>query len=540
MKNVIYILLLTLIFCFPALGQDDIDSLTRVLENTAGPARIELLTGLADKVISTDFEAAAGYLDEAQIWADSLLDENASAEINYLRGKLEFVQYHYTGALPYFEKALNSIDNIDDLQTRGSLHYYIGVCLGETGEYDRAVKLMKTGSEYGKQTGNKGIEAGCLNGIGGMSFYRGKYDEAAEYFILAAGIFEDTGDTLRAARTYTNIGLAYKSLEKYDQALEQMFYAVKILKKIRKENLAGIDYSNIGAIFLIREDYTKALEYFELSEKLLRAAGNNFDLTLPLTNIGNISYITGNYRKAREYFGNALELDRKNGNRAGIIENSLGLGRTCLKMGRPAEAEILLKKGVSTAEEIGASELIADGYNLLSEFYEQKGDPVAVLNYHKKFKAVADSVFNLDMSEKCAELQARYNSEKNAKEIELLKKENHIRELDLARVRIQRFFLIVGLVLGIGFMAAILYLYRQKTIAHHELELAIKEIKVLKDLLPICSNCKKIREDGGYWSQLEEYLAAHTGAKFTHGLCPDCAKELYGDFLDRKKGGSSA
>ena len=61
------------------------------------------------------------------------------------------------------------------------------------------------------------------------------------------------------------------------------------------------------------------------------------------------------------------------------------------------------------------------------------------------------------------------------------------------------------------------------------LEKALKQIKTLHGLLPMCANCKKIRDDSGYWKQIEAYLYEHSDAKFSHGICPDCAKELYPD-----------
>lgn len=51
--------------------------------------------------------------------------------------------------------------------------------------------------------------------------------------------------------------------------------------------------------------------------------------------------------------------------------------------------------------------------------------------------------------------------------------------------------------------------------------------KILKGLLPICSACKNIRDDKGYWNQLEVYIRDHSEAEFTHGLCPDCMRKLY-------------
>jgi CheY-like chemotaxis protein len=61
----------------------------------------------------------------------------------------------------------------------------------------------------------------------------------------------------------------------------------------------------------------------------------------------------------------------------------------------------------------------------------------------------------------------------------------------------------------------------------HELEDALAEIKTLRGILPICSSCKKIRDDEGYWNQLEAYIQEHSEAVFSHGLCPECGKKLY-------------
>ncbi len=60
-----------------------------------------------------------------------------------------------------------------------------------------------------------------------------------------------------------------------------------------------------------------------------------------------------------------------------------------------------------------------------------------------------------------------------------------------------------------------------------DLKNAIKKVKKLSGLLPICASCKKIRDDKGYWNQLEDYIRKHSEAEFSHSVCPDCAKKLY-------------
>ena len=61
-----------------------------------------------------------------------------------------------------------------------------------------------------------------------------------------------------------------------------------------------------------------------------------------------------------------------------------------------------------------------------------------------------------------------------------------------------------------------------------KLQDALEEIKVLHGMLPICACCKKIRDDSGYWHQIESYIAKHSEANFTHGVCPECKEKLLG------------
>jgi CheY-like chemotaxis protein len=68
-----------------------------------------------------------------------------------------------------------------------------------------------------------------------------------------------------------------------------------------------------------------------------------------------------------------------------------------------------------------------------------------------------------------------------------------------------------------------------------ELQAALAEVKTLSGLLPICFNCKKIRDDAGYWQQIEVYIAAHSDAEFSHGLCAGCAQELYPDIYQKSQ-----
>jgi len=69
----------------------------------------------------------------------------------------------------------------------------------------------------------------------------------------------------------------------------------------------------------------------------------------------------------------------------------------------------------------------------------------------------------------------------------------------------------------------------------HKLQEALSKVKTLSGLLPICSSCKKIRDDRGYWKQIEDYIREHSPANFSHSICPECAKRLYPEFYKGNK-----
>jgi len=102
-------------------------------------------------------------------------------------------------------------------------------------------------------------------------------------------------------------------------------------------------------------------------------------------------------------------------------------------------------------------------------------------------------------------------------------------------------YLIKGQISGRPLVRAVRYaLERQKaeearSVLIQSLQNALANVKLLSGLLPICANCKKIRDDKGYWSQVESYIHEHSEAEFSHSICPDCFKKLYPDL---KIGGS--
>lgn len=108
--------------------------------------------------------------------------------------------------------------------------------------------------------------------------------------------------------------------------------------------------------------------------------------------------------------------------------------------------------------------------------------------------------------------------------------ENHI--VDFMRPSVlQGFSVMVVFVGNITIVTGLIIINAQRL--EHDLIQAKDQVNSLKGLLPICSSCKKIRDDEGYWHQVEEYVKRHSEAEFSHGICPDCMKRLYPKYYQK-------
>jgi len=93
--------------------------------------------------------------------------------------------------------------------------------------------------------------------------------------------------------------------------------------------------------------------------------------------------------------------------------------------------------------------------------------------------------------------------------------------------------MILSALLGV-FWGKIKLADKEKSVVIAELQKALKQVKTLSGFLPICASCKNIRDDQGYWNQIEVYISEHSEAEFSHGICPECAQKLYPDIYNEK------
>jgi tetratricopeptide (TPR) repeat protein len=213
------------------------------------------------------------------------------------------------------------------------------------------------------------------------------------------------------------------------------------------------------------------------------------------------------------------------------------LGIALSKSGSHSQGLGYLEEGRQIFERIQARSEALELQGLVAEAHEESGDYEAALAAYKRFKQSADELHQEQMRSRLAEAQAEFDVTLAQQQRDLLETESELQELVIGRQRLVAGSAIAGLlgtliILGLGWnrFRVKSRAFEALSKAHQKLDKALEEVRTLQGLLPICSNCKKVRDDQGLWNQIESYISKHSEAQFTHSICPDCARQLYPDF----------
>ncbi len=400
-------------------------------------------------------------------------------------------------SIKFGKQALELLTHIKDTKLESQILNVICWCSQCIGEHMTALKYGLRKLEIANEDDIDDDRATAYNGIGIAYWRLAEFDNALDYFMRALRIIEESGNKQRIAIMLNNVGLIFSDMGDNDKALNYYHKVIKIYEKLDNNNTLADSLNNAGTSYKDTGNYKKALNYYKRALKIYEILESKWGISHVLTNIGSIYKEHKEYDMSLDYFFKSLDIEDENRDINARFETILDIALIYSATDCPTKAIEYAKKGFAIAKKLDTKDLIRNCYETFSIIYEKKSNFKKALKYHKKFKELNDKIFTKESREKYNELLICYETEKKEKENENYRLKN----IELAK-------------------------------ANEKLKIALKEVKKLSGMLPICSSCKKIRDDSGYWKQIEEYISEHSDTQFTHGLCPDCVKKLYPKYVN--------
>ncbi len=460
----------------------------------------------------------------------------------------------------------------------------------ESTQPQEALERAIEGLALAVKEGDKAKEAAFLSSAAYSCTQVGDFPMAVEYANRALALGLQLRDRDRVAKAHNILGITYTFIGSYSKALEEGFEALRLREELGKPAAISQSINLIGVIYHHSGQYEKAIDHFN---QVLARTGSHPDpkrRILALHNLGFAQYKLGrlseslrNHLEARalakefketayqpyahlnlgltysglqqfDKAGEHLQLARaeygKLGQRHGLVQVLRAMAQLHLLSGAPVRGVPLAKEAAELARQINSRDELKLCYELISEMYERAGNVAESYRYFKLAAQTKDGIYSVLESHKMAEASMKLVTLKKDNEIEVLKKEKVISALKIEK---QRYSLVI-LVSSLGFLVTLLLIlgaYSKKIRQHRallerannelarinrELQERMNEVKALSGLLPICAQCKKIRDDAGYWTQLEGYISEHSEATFSHGICPDCTELLYPELIETRQG----
>jgi serine phosphatase RsbU (regulator of sigma subunit) len=455
-----------------------IDSLNTVLNNTKeDTAKVNTLYKLALEYRSAAPGMHKDYLNKSYNLAVRLNYKKGISDNLYSLGLIDNSEGNYEKAMSLFVRSLKIREETGDQEGISDCYNMIGWVYNLQGDFAKAVLFVKKGLFIREALKDNRRIAISLNNLGVIYYYKGEYEEALKSNLRSLKIREQIGNKKDINQSLSNLALTYAGMGDTTKALEYYDTSLKLAKELNNLTLVGLAYNNFGNIYSGLRKNEEALKNSLKALEIFEQIKNKAYIGLALNCIAEINSNKGDFKKAEEYALRALKINEELGDKRNISTSLLIISENYRKQKNYIKALEYADKSVVLIKKTGALEIIGTTYQTISTIYEDLKDYEKALVYSKLYTQNKDSMFTSEKTKSMAELQARYETDKKEKEIELLIKDNQLKAKSFQEQRIIRIALIVGLSLLLVLSFTLYNRYRFKQKANLLLENQKKEIE---------------------------------------------------------------
>ncbi|MCD4817849.1 MAG: sigma 54-interacting transcriptional regulator [Candidatus Cloacimonetes bacterium] len=329
-------------------------------------------------------------------------------------------QGEYKKSLQHYQKALKIFKTLEDesgmmfvLGNIATNYYY-------QGDIGRAIQEKLKILSYFEKTDKFQTIAREKSTI--SVFYRelGDYQKAVSYALQALEMQEKIGNKYRIGLILNNLGVFFREMSNEQKALEYYKKSLKMREEMKDQEGISAILNNLGNIYLNKKEYTKALQNFEKSLAIKNKIGDKHGKIILLTNISEIYVLSeNNFGKAVNFLEQALELAFDMGNEFKVASIHLDLSEMMISQDKLKKAIEYLKKTDEYLQKEKNNKLLIEKQRIYSKLYSAQKDYKKSLKSYQKYSELKDKIFTEESSQKIAEMQTKYETEKKEKEAEL-------------------------------------------------------------------------------------------------------------------------
>lgn len=315
------------------------------------------------------------------------------------------------------------------------------------------------------------------NNLGLCNQYINHYNDALTYYQRAIEIAQAMDNKNQAALSYQDIGTLYNDLQKYSLAEYYYDKALEIYREFNNDERIAAIYQNIGVLHYNWGNINQCLEYYTKSLRMYESLQDKQNIAISLSNIGLVYEETQDYQKALDYYLRALIIFEEIDFKPTLVYIFYNLGSIYMNIEEYNKSVEYFTKGLNLSKEISMKDYISYNYEALSGLYEQLGNYQKALSYYKEYTLIKDSLFNEEKHKQIQELETKFQTARQEKEIAFLKLSQELQETNLKAKESQNLVLIFSSLITLIIATSLFVLVRTQRKTNIKFKNEIEERK---------------------------------------------------------------
>jgi tetratricopeptide (TPR) repeat protein len=337
------------------------------------------------------------------------------------------------GAMNLADSALNCATNVRYRSGIGISLNLKGRVLYRTASFDSAILLSQKALILGKDLNDSALQSSaCLN-IGNAYYTKGNDIMASEYYFKGLAIEERLRVQPNLYGFLNNIGGIFVDQKNLTKGEEYYLKSKAVAEKTNNNKRLGTVYHNLGSVYIKMGKIKEAHACFEKSYALAKLVNDIYIMNLYPSSMAEVYKQLKQYNKAYYYAIKSFNILKAQGFKDQITTSLMTLADIQINRKQYDAAENYLKQALALSEEIKTKQVTKDIYQQLANLFDSKGDYQQAYQYYALFSEIKDTILNQENSRVITEMNTKYTTEKKEKEIELLKKNEDIQKLELAK-----------------------------------------------------------------------------------------------------------
>ena len=359
-----------------------VDSLRQVFQQEQDPVKkIDVFYEIAFEVSYDNPDLEFAYADSLEAMSKKAGYKKGLAMVEYFRGHGNLDQGKPEEAMVHFRKELRIYQDLKDEPEYSTAYGNMAQAWEDLGSKDSAVVYYYAAMEVDEKHGDLVGASIDLNNIGNIYSDQGAFDKAIEHFERALKMRQQAGVEKRYAQCYINLSIAYGRKKEFEKASEYAQLGLEYALKFNNISQAGIISNSMGSDLVEANRPAEAIPWLEKAQGYFDALGKTYYQAFPIYN----------------------------------------LSRAYTRMGQPGRGLQYAQKGYAMAQELAYEDLYELFYRALAEAYEGLNNYQQAYTWYRKYVTLADSILKSDNTQKIAEIEARFETQK--KEAQLAKQE---------------------------------------------------------------------------------------------------------------------